>query len=205
MIRHRYTGSGVTKRQLVAAFRGRTDLQDVKRFVTTRDVIQHEMGRPLVRSITRAVGMAVISNPFAGRFADDLTLLFHTGRAIGERLSAELCALLGAPAVSYGKAAIVGLNGEKEHGGACIHPMLGRPMRQAIGGGKALIPSNVKVAATGASIDVPIGHKDDMWSFDHFDTITVGIADAPHVDEIVVVLVLADGGRPFPRCGAGPI
>ena len=83
--------------------------------------------------------------------------------------------------------------------------LLGRPMREAIGGGKALIPSNVKVGAVGTHIDVPIGHKDDVWSFDHFDTITVAVDDAPRADEIVIALVLADGGRPLPRCGSKPL
>ena len=91
-----------------------------------------------------------------------------------------------------------------EHGGACIHPMLGKPMRATVGGGKAVIPSNVKVAACGASLDVPLSHKDGSWSFDHFDTITVLMPDAPRPDEIVVVLAVADGGRPYPRCGNAP-
>jgi hypothetical protein len=95
----------------------------------------------------------------------------------------ELAKMLDGPAVSYGKGAMVGVNGEMEHGGACVHPMLGRPMRAAIGGGKAVIGSNVKVASAGASLDVPLGHKDDSWSFPHFDTITVSIADAPRPDE----------------------
>jgi hypothetical protein len=170
-----------------------------------RDVISGEMGRPLARSIVRAVGLAVVANPCAGRFAEDLSPLFPIGRAVGERLAGELRGLLAGPAVAYGKAALVGIGGEREHGGACVHPMLGRPMREAIGGGKALIPSNVKVAAVGASIDVPIGHKDDVWSFDHFDTITVAVDDAPRPDEIVIAVVLADGGRPFPRCGSRPL
>jgi len=181
------------------------EMADIRRIVTTRDAIYSEMGRPLAAPITRAVGVAIIANPFAGGFAEDLGPLFLAGRAIGERLAAELRGLLGGPPVAYGKAALVGTAGEKEHGGACIHPMLGRPMREAVGGGKALIPSNVKVAAVGASIDVPIGHKDDVWSFDHFDTITVAIDDAPRPDEIAVFLVLADGGRPFPRCGSRPM
>ena len=92
-----------------------------------------------------------------------------------------------------------------EHGGACVHPMLGKPMRAAIGGGKAVISSNVKVAAAGASLDVPLGHKDDAWSFPHFDTITVSVADAPRQDEILVVMVIADGGRLRNRCGIAPI
>ncbi len=178
---------------------------DIRRIITMRDVIHSEMGQPLARPITRAVGLVVIANPFAGRFSEDIRSLYPVGRAIGERLSGDLRALLGGPAVAYGKAALVGANGEKEHGGACIHPMLGRPMREAVGGGKALIPSNVKVAGVGASIDVPIGHKDDVWSFDHFDTITVAVDDAPRADEIIVALVLADGGRPFPRCGSSPV
>src|SRR5215469_12135849 len=91
--------------------------------------------------------------------------------------------LLEGPAVSYGKGALVGVGGEMEHGGACVHPMLGKPMRAAIGGGKAVISSNVKVAAAGASLDVPLGHKDDSWSFPHFDTITVSVADAPRPKE----------------------
>lgn len=180
-------------------------MTDVRRIITMRDVVHREMGQPLAKRITRAIGLAVIANPFAGRFAEDLSSLFPVGRAIGERLSGDLCDMLGGPAVAYGKAALVGVSGEKEHGGACIHPMLGRPMREAIGGGKALIPSNVKVVGAGASIDVPIGHKDDVWSFDHFDTITVAVDDGPRPDEIVVVLVLADGGRPLPRCGKGPV
>ncbi|MBN9262680.1 MAG: amino acid synthesis family protein [Hyphomicrobium sp.] len=180
-------------------------MTDIRRIITLRDVILSEMGRPLANPITRAIGLAVITNPFAGKFSEDLSPLFPVGRAIGERLSGDLRALLGGPAVAYGKAALVGINGEKEHGGACIHPMLGRPMREAIGGGKAVIPSNVKVAAVGASLDVPIGHKDDVWSFDHFDTVTVSVDDAPRADEIVIALVFADGGRPLPRCGKGPV
>jgi hypothetical protein len=82
--------------------------------------------------------------------------------------------------------------------------MLGKPMRTAVGGGKAVIPSNVKVAACGASLDLPLSHKDESWSFDHFDTITVSIPDAPKPDEIVVVIAVADGGRLHPRCGSGP-
>jgi hypothetical protein len=82
--------------------------------------------------------------------------------------------------------------------------MLGKPMRAAMGGGKSVIPSNVKVGACGVSIDVPLGHKDDPWSFDHFDTITVTLADAPRPNEIVIIMVAADGGRLHARCGKAP-
>ena len=155
--------------------------------------------------ITRVVAMAVIQNPFAGRFVEDLSPLFDLGGQLGERLMAEAVAMLGGPPVSYGKAAIVGVDGELEHGGAMIHPKLGKPMRAAVGGGKALIPSNAKVAAAGAAMDPPLGHKDEAWSFDHFDTITVMVADAPRPDEIVLCMGVSDGPRPHPRVGNAPI
>jgi hypothetical protein len=177
---------------------------NIRKSLTLRETLTCELGRAASRPIVRAVAMAVIGNPYAGRYVDDLTELFEAGRTLGERFAAELVQLLAQPAVSYGKGAIVGLNGEFEHGGACIHPMLGKPMRAAVGGGKAVIPSNVKVAACGASLDVPLSHKDDSWSFDHFDTITVSMADAPKPDEILVVMAVADGGRLHPRCGTAP-
>jgi Amino acid synthesis len=176
----------------------------IRKTLLLRDTVTSELGQPATRPIVRAVAMAVIGNPFAGRYVEDLTELFEAGRALGEQLMPDLVRLLAQSPISYGKGAIVGVAGEFEHGGACIHPMLGKPMRAAVGGGKAVIPSNVKVAAAGASLDVPLSHKDDSWSFDHFDTITVAMPDAPRADEIVVVMAVADGGRLHPRCGQGP-
>jgi hypothetical protein len=176
----------------------------VRNSLIVRDTLTLALGHVADRPIVRAVAMVVISNPFAGRYVEDLTELFEAGRLIGEQFTSELVRLLPQSPISYGKGAIVGANGEFEHGGACIHPMLGKPMRAAVGGGKAVIPSNVKVAAVGASLDVPLGHKDDPWSFDHFDTITVAMPNAPQADEIVVILAVADGGRLNPRCGTAP-
>jgi hypothetical protein len=176
----------------------------IRKTLLVRDIVTSEMGHIVDHPTVRAVALAVIGNPFAGRYVEDLTELFEAGRTIGEQLMPDLVRLLQRSPVSYGKGAIVGINGEFEHGGACIHPMLGKPMRAAVGGGKAVIPSNVKVASCGASLDVPLSHKDDSWSFDHFDTISVSMPDAPRPDEIVVVLAVADGGRPHPRCGNAP-
>jgi hypothetical protein len=176
----------------------------MRKTLLLRETVTSEMGQAANRPIIRAVAMAVIDNPIAGRYVEDLTELFEAGRMVGEQLMPELVRLLSQSPVSYGKGAIVGSNGEFEHGGACVHPMLGKPMRAAVGGGKAVIPSNVKVAACGASLDVPLSHKDDSWSFDHFDTITVSMPDAPKPDEIVLVLAIADGGRLHPRCGSAP-
>jgi hypothetical protein len=155
--------------------------------------------------ISRVVALAVVRNPFAGEFAEDLSPLFDLGGQLGQRLMEVAVKQLAGPPVSYGKAAIVGAAGAMEHGAAMVHPKLGKPMRAAVGGGKALIPSNVKVAALGAPIDVPLGHKDEAWSFDHFDTMTVTIADAPRPDEIVVCMAISDGPRAHPRVGSGPI
>ena len=178
---------------------------EIRKIITTREVVFSELGVKAPRPVVRAVGMAVITNPFAGRFVEDLRPLFEAGAMLGERLMPDLVKLLDRPAVSYGKGALVGVDGEMEHGGACVHPMLGKPMRAAIGGGKAVISSNVKVAAAGAILDVPLGHKDNSWSFAHFDTITVLVADAPRPNEILVVLAIADGGRLQNRCGSEPI
>jgi hypothetical protein len=168
---------------------------EIRKIITTREVVFSELGVQAPRPVVRAVGMAVITNPFAGRFIEDLRPFFEAGAMLGERLMPDLVKLLDRAAVSYGKGALVGVDGEMEHGGACVHPMLGKPMRAAIGGGKAVISSNVKVAAAGAILDVPLGHKDDSWSFAHFDTVTVSVADAPRPNEILVVLAIADGGR----------
>ncbi len=177
----------------------------VRKSLVCRETIHADgVGEPC-SPVTRVVAMAVFENPFAGQFVNDLSTLFDIGGQLGERLATEALAALPNAAVSYGKAAIVGLDGDLEHGGAVIHPKLGAPMRSAIGGGEALIPSNAKVGSAGVTIDVPLGHKDNGWSFDHFDTISVVIADAPRTNEIVLCVAYADGGRPHPRCGAGPI
>jgi len=180
-------------------------MTDIRKIVTLREVVYSELGHKAMRPIVRAVGIGVIRNPFAGRWVEDLRELFEAGAALGERLMPQLVEMLDGPAVSYGKGALVGVAGEMEHGGACVHPMLGRPMRGAIGGGQAVIGSNVKVAAPGTLLDVPLGHKDEPWSFEHFDTVTVSVADAPRPDEIVVVMAIADGGRLHNRCGTAPI
>ncbi|MEM7173300.1 MAG: amino acid synthesis family protein [Pseudomonadota bacterium] len=155
--------------------------------------------------IVRVAALAIVQNPFANRFVEDLSPLFDLGGLLGERLMSDATAMLSGPPISYGKAAIVGIAGDLEHGGAMIHPKLGKPMRAAVGGGQALIPSNAKVASAGAAIDIPLGHKDEAWSFSHFDTLTVMVADAPRADEIVMCMAVSDGARPHPRVGSGPI
>jgi hypothetical protein len=171
---------------------------DIRRLVVVKDTVSFE-GMPAVEPVTRVAACAVIANPLAGRATDDLDALLPMGVELGERLVKECLAVLPQAAVSYGKAAIVGTNGEIEHAAALLHPRMGKPMRDAIGGGQAIIPSNVKIGAAGAAIDIPLGHKDDVWSFNEIDTLTVMIGGAPRPEEIVVICALSDGGRPRPR------
>jgi hypothetical protein len=172
---------------------------DIRRLTLIKDEVRAEGGLPAIAPVTRVAACAVIGNPLAGRAQDDVAELVAFGAELGALLVREALALLPQPAIAYGKAAIVGTSGDLEHAAAILHPKMGRPMRDAIGGGLAIIPSNVKIGAVGCSIDVPLGHKDDVWSFDQIDTLCVTVPNAPRPDEIVVVVALADGGRPRPR------
>ena len=122
------------------------------------------------------------------------------GEALG-KMAVEAMGIDPSQAESYGKAAIVGEHGEREHAAAILHPKLGKPFREAVGTGKAIIPSAKKVGGMGTVIDVPIHYKDAAFVRTHFDAMAVRIEDAPMADEIVVALVVTDCGRPHPRIG----
>jgi hypothetical protein len=152
----------------------------------------------------KAVAAAVIKNPYAGIFQEDLSLLYQWSLELGELLTQKAVAALGVQPEqiqSYGKAAIAGLNGEREHCAALMHPSLGQAIRTGVGGGKALIPSAKKVGGPGTAIDLPLGHKDAAFVRSHFDAIEVRIPDAPADDEIVLAIGLTDSGRPLARVG----
>jgi Amino acid synthesis len=153
-------------------------------------------------SSSRVAVAAVLKNPFSGTADSGGDALAELGERIASSLVPELKQLLKVPALCYGKAVIVGTSGTLEQGAALIHPRLGAPVRAGIGGGKAVIPSNNKVAASGSSIDIPLGHKDDAWSFAHIDTLTLAVNDAPLADEMVLFLALAAGTRPHAEAPA---
>jgi hypothetical protein len=176
---------------------------EIRRLTLVKDVVYFEGGLPAKLPVTRVAACAVIANPLAGKAQDDIEELLAFGSSLGERLVQEALAVLTRPAISYGKAAIVGTSGDLEHAAAILHPRLGAPMRAALGGGAAIIPSNVKIGAVGETIDVPLGDKDDVWAFDQFDTLSVSVPNSPRPDEIVVIVALADGGRPRPRVRKG--
>ena len=176
-----------------------------RKILIVKEAIHAERGRDAQRIITRVAGIAVIANPNAGRYVEDLSPMFDLGAAIAELLMPQITAQLPGQPLAYGKAAIVGVDGELEQAAALIHPKMGKPIRAAIGGGEAIIPSTSKVAAAGTGIDVPLGHKDNIWSFDEIDTMTVSVPDAPRPDEIVVVIALSDGPRLHARVGKGRV
>ena len=173
----------------------------IRKLVTIREEILEDGGRPLARPLTKVAALAVIENPFAGRFVEDLALLIKTGEELGDLLGRRAVAALGAPVHSFGKAAVVGERGEYEHAAAILHPTLGAPFRTAVDGGTAIIPSAKKLGGPGASIDVPLHYKDAAFVRSHFDAMEVRLGDAPRGDEILVALVVTDGGRPHPRIG----
>lgn len=177
---------------------------DVRKTVFTKEIIAADEMGMACDPITRVAAMAVVRNPFAGVHQDDLSPLFDGGAQLGGSLTRELVKMLGESPVCYGKAALIGSAGAMEHGAAVLHPALGKPVRAAVGGGKSLMPSNHKVGPLAGSIDLPLGHKDEAWSFDHIDTMTLCVPDAPRADEIVLCIGLSDGTRANPRVGQGP-
>ncbi|MCR6498209.1 amino acid synthesis family protein [Shinella sp. CPCC 101442] len=176
----------------------------VRRIVTVVEETFIEGGKVLDKPVRRAASVAVIKNPFSGRYVEDLTPLMAIGRALGRILPERAVAALGVPAgavESFGKAALVGEDGELEHAAALLHPELGAPFRDVLGGGAALIPSSKKRGAPGAPFDIPLGHKDAARVRTHFDGMEVRVADAPRANEIAVAIAVTDSGRPLPRVG----
>ena len=179
-----------------------TGIITIKRVLTFLDETRAVDGRDTVPPLRKAAAVAIIDNPFAGRFVQDLAPLTRASEAIGREICAIAVRLL-APdqAVSYGKAAVVGTNGEQEHGNAMLTTVFGNVMREAIGGGKAWISSMTKRAAPGATIDIPLAHKDALYVRSHYDGMTLTLHDAPLPSEIAIVAVYATRGRPNQRVG----
>ena len=174
----------------------------IKRVLTFLDEVRSADGRDVVPPLRKAAAVAIIDNPFAGRFVEDLSPLTRASEAIGREICAIAVRLL-APdqAVSYGKAAIVGSNGEQEHGNAMLTTVFGNVMRDAAGGGKAWISSMTKRAAPGAMIDIPLAHKDALYVRSHYDGMTLTLPDGPQPNEIAIIAVYATRGRPNQRVG----
>lgn len=176
----------------------------IRKIVTLVEETHQEMGKQISPASRKAVSVAVINNPHSGQYEEDLELLMAMGAELGALLGKKCVEALGcepSQTESYGKAALVGENGELEHAAAILHPRLGGPLREVLEGGAALVPSSKKMGGIGAPLDVPLGHKDAAYVRSHFDGIEVHIHDAPRANEIMVAVAVTDSGRPLPRVG----
>jgi len=179
-------------------------LSRIRKLITVVEETRREMGEAVEPPTRKAAAIAVIENPCAGRFVRDLEALIAIGEELGGLLGQRAVKALGisaGQAESYGKAAVVGEGGELEHAAAILHPRLGKPLREAVEKGAALVPSAKKMGGMGTAIDVPLGHKDAAFVRSHFDAMEVRVADAPRAGEILVAVVVTDSGRPHPRVG----
>jgi hypothetical protein len=177
---------------------------EIRKYVTIVEETLAEGGKKVDPPTRKAAAVAVIKNPFAGKYEEKLDELIDIGEALGGVLGKKAVEALKIPpqnAESYGKAAIVGVDGELEHAAAILHPKLGTPLREAVGGGKAIIPSAKKMGGPGTEIDVPIHYKDAAFVRSHFDAMSVRVPDAPRSDEILVAIVVTSSGRPHARIG----
>jgi len=177
---------------------------DIRKIAVFVEETRREMGRDIDPPTRKAAAVAVIANPFAGRYVEDLEPLMQIGEELGGLLGVKCVEALGiepAQAESYGKAAMVGEEGELEHAAAILHPRLGAPLRTAVEKGAALVPSSKKMGGPGQPLDVPLGHKDAAYVRSHFDGIEVRLNDSPRAGEIMVAVAVTDSGRPLPRVG----
>ena len=177
---------------------------NIRKIVTILEATHTEADKPIRPATRRAAAVAVIENPFAGRYVEDLEALMVIGEELGAQLGDACVSALGISpdeVQSYGKAALVGENGELEHAAAILHPRLGKPLRVAVEKAAALVPSNKKRGGMGQPLDVPLGHKDAAYVRSHFDGMEVRVNDAPRANEILVAVAVADSGRPLPRVG----
>ncbi len=177
---------------------------EIRKLVTVVEETRRELGRPIEPATRQAAAIAVIANPYAGVHDNELEALQQAGAELGGllvRRAIDALGIDGAAVHSYGKAAIVGEHGEREHAAAVMHPRLGRPVREVVGPARSIMPSTKKIGGPGTIIDCPLHHKDEIWKFSHFDAMQVSVADAPRADEIVVVVAVSDSGRPAHRVG----
>lgn len=174
----------------------------IKRTLSFVDEVAAEAGQRVDPALRKVAVVAVIDNPFAGRFERDLRPLTDASAEIGRHICQRAIGLM-APykAASYGKAAVIGMNGEQEHGVAMLTTVFGNVMREAAGGGQAWISSLTKRAAPGATIDIPLAHKDALYVRSHYDGITITLPDAPLPNELAIIVAFANRGRPNHRVG----
>ena len=174
---------------------------NLRKLVVQIEETHREAGRDLAVPPRKITVAAVVANPYAGQYVEDLSPLYDLGAEISGYLTDRALAELGASAAeieSYGKAAIIGTDGEIEHAAALIHPKFGAPVRGKVEG-KDIIPSTKKIGGPGAAITFPLTGKASIWDLGQMDAAEITIPDSPRSDEAVVILALAIGGRPLKR------
>ena len=177
---------------------------DVRKILSFIDEVRSEAGLAADPPLRKVAVAAIIANPFAGRYVDDLSILTERSEAIGREITALAIHHLGAlKPESYGKAAVIGLDGEQQHGSAMLTTVFGNVMREAAGGGIAWISSFTKRAAPGATIDIPLAHKDALYVRSHYDGISITLPDAPRPNELAIICAYANRGQLNHRIG-GP-
>ncbi len=175
----------------------------IRKIISCTEEIYHEGGPKADTPLRRAAVVAVIENPFAGTFAEDIQPFMDDLKPLGLEMATRLVGLLGGdPAVveGYGKGAIIGAAGELEHG-ALWHAPGGYAMRDLLGGAKAIVPSSKKVGGVGVRLDVPVTHIEASYVRSHFDSMEIGLNDAPRANEMVLTLVMTTGARVHNRAG----
>jgi hypothetical protein len=176
---------------------------EIRKIVTGIEEVWHDGGPPLADPVRKGAIGAVIRNPYAGRYVEDIAPMMEALRPLALDITRRLIAALDAqgPEIeAYGKGAIVGVAGELEHA-ALWHQPSGWGIREAMGGAKAIVPSTVKVAAAGARIDIPLHHANAAYVRSHFDAMEVGVADGPRPDELLFAIAMACGPRVHDRMG----
>jgi hypothetical protein len=174
----------------------------VRKLVVTVEEVRHDNGPPLATPLLRGSAAAVLRNPYAGRYVEDIQPMMEALKPLGREMAARLVEALGGAGriEAYGKGALVGLAGELEHG-ALWHVPGGYGMRDLLEGSHAIVPSTTKIGPAGAAIDVPIHHRVAAYVRSHFDSLEVRVADAPRPDELMLVIALTTGPRPHARVG----
>lgn len=172
----------------------------VRKTIRLLETVVSDAGRAAAHPIHRAVIGAVLQNPYAGVYDEELAILQEAGGVFGEWAMSEAKRLLGTEVKAYGKGGVVGEAGELEHIAALLHPRFGGPTRE-LSNGISILPSVKKRGHAGCTVDIPVHHKRAMMIRDYFDSVSVSVADAPLADEILVLLAVTDGPRPHPRMG----
>lgn len=174
----------------------------IRRSYAILEVRNEEAGRPAAPPLRRVAAIAVVENPYAGRYVEDLRPMIEASVALGREMATLALTAFGPHAVqSYGKGGVVGVAGEQEHANALLTTAFANPIRDAIGGGDAWISSFTKKGAPGTLIDIPMNHTGDVYVRSHYDGMSVVVPDAPMPDEIAVIFCIANRGRINARVG----